>query len=129
MFVCGSCDSYEPDGGANAAILVPHDRLARRLAEPPTGIEGNTAVIGARALTYTREPRRDDDDEDIHDKVAGTPEWLQRNETPTCQTCHQPMRLAAQFSDSLDEQLNFGNGAGYVFVCAQEHGARFLTQS
>jgi hypothetical protein len=127
VFACEMCESFEPYGGANAAILVGPDRLGDRLARPPAGIEGDTAVIAPRALAYRRE-RRLLSGGDIYDKVAGTPDWLQSDETPVCRECRQTMNFVAQFSDSLDKLLNFGSGIAYVFVCPDEHDARFLWQ-
>jgi hypothetical protein len=125
LFVCESCDSFEPDGGANAALLLPH-QSTDRLAHPPAGIEGETTIIEERALVYQRERRRGGE---IDDKVGGPPDWLQSPETPACQVCGRPMWLIAQFSDSLDPGLNFGSGVGYVFTCPDEHDARFLWQN
>lgn len=38
------------------------------------------------------------------------------------------MRFVLQLSESLDPALNFGTGVGYLFVCDDEHDARFLWQ-
>jgi hypothetical protein len=124
VFVCDLCESYDPYGGANAALLLPLGP-ADRLTRPPAGVEGETTVLDERALVYTAES---DDEDAVLDKVAGSPDWVQAPEAPVCQTCQLPMAFVAQFSDELDEHLNFGSGIGYVFACPDEHEARFLFQ-
>jgi hypothetical protein len=128
VFVCRSCESWEAESGANAAVLVSPERLGQTLESPPHGVDGPTPVLDRRALSYQPETPRAENDYRIRDKVGGHPDWVQADETPTCKTCQARMRLVAQFSDSLDSRLNFGMGVGYVFVCPDEHDARFLWQ-
>jgi hypothetical protein len=129
VFVCDSCvESYDPYGGANAALLLRLDATGR-LARPPAGIEGEAAVLTKRALVYTAEPDDRDEEALFPNKVAGLAEWVQAPQTPVCRTCQLPMAFVAQLSDELDpDHLNFGYGIGYVFACPDEHDARFLTQ-
>ena len=59
-------------------------------------------------------------------KVGGHPAWLEQEEPPpNCSVCHAPMRFIAQL-DTLDEEVDFGGGMAYVFLCADEHEGRWL---
>ncbi len=55
-------------------------------------------------------------------KLGGLPEWIQNNETPTCEKCGKEMSFVVQI-DSLDyngknKEYMFGDvGMIYVFFC------------
>src|SRR5690606_16250367 len=48
--------------------------------------------------------------------LLGEPSWIQMDETPTCNACHQPMRFVAQLEEGPD--MNFGGGCAYIFDCS-----------
>ncbi len=128
VFLCQSCETWQPYGGANAAVLLTKEQLEQKLRKPPAGLEGATEVLKRRRLAYRPETQLPQDDYRVLDKVGGKPDWLQTDQTPKCRECKSKMNFVAQFSDSLDPWLNFGIGIGYVFVCPHEHDARFLWQ-
>ncbi|APR78489.1 Hypothetical protein A7982_03836 [Minicystis rosea] len=142
LFACngafsgGSCMSFEPDGGCNAALLLTADDLEKKpLRAAPTGPGGEEApaIMSAQKIAYTAQfepdPSADENAEDLEatSKVAGYPVWIQGVQTPLCAECHEPMRFVAQIQED-DEALNFGGGDGYLFCCPDEHGAKFLWQ-
>ncbi|KJY36107.1 DUF1963 domain-containing protein [Streptomyces sp. NRRL S-495] len=63
-------------------------------------------------------------------QLNGTPAWLQYDQTPTCASCAEPMRLAVQFQEGPDPltAMNFGSGRAYAFVCSPCTDAVFLWQ-
>lgn len=137
LFICQNddqCSEWEADAGSNAVIAVPVGDLAP--VQPPAAgvVVRNTrygAAVAAVAATGYEEaraawrsetglaPRR------ILGQLAGEPEWLQGDETPTCDACHKPMQLVAQLEEGpeADTAMNFGGGCADVFQCTCD-GAR-----
>jgi hypothetical protein len=120
LFVC--C------GGRVATLLA-----SRRPAGPPPRVP---RVLPPRAPTYRRVVEHNPwaDDRPQHggalvDKVGGYPLWRVADRTPRCAECGEPMALVAQLTDGLEPALGLGpDGVGYLFVCAEEHGARFVVE-
>lgn len=126
LFICtsGTCDTFEPFGGGNAAVLVSKSKEAPKT---PRGILGRPSAMRPRKLRYTAATKAGE--EAIPNKVGGAPDWLQGNETPVCPHCKRKMRFVMQLNETVDAKLNFASGVGYLFVCEDEHDARFLWQS
>ncbi len=63
-------------------------------------------------------------------RLNGTPAWLQYDQTPSCATCAEPMRLAVQLQEGPDPltAMNFGSGRAYAFTCSPCTEAAFLWQ-
>ncbi|MEU2392923.1 hypothetical protein [Streptomyces sp. NPDC007369] len=149
LFACqhrpGTCRDWSPSSGANRALLLPARGLRRiprprgrtvdteklllgaaHAAEPhvlPDAADYDSAVAAWTARTGR--PRKD-----VLGQLGGTPAWLQYDQTPTCRTCTQPMRPAAQLQEGSDPAtaMNFGTGRGYAFTCTPCGEAAFLWQ-
>lgn len=136
VFMCageisgGSCSTYQPDGGANAVLLLSKKALAvPALDQPPAGKKGAAEVLLKKRFSYRKvlETEPETSFEGVTDKVSGYPGWIQGPELQNCRKCRKPMHFVAQLHDQ--GKLNFGDtGEGYLFVCPQEHEGRFLWQ-
>ena len=118
LFICFKCD---PDDESRSKGVIPlrEEVLPKRkktdlgfkyqrVFEADTEIEDNAS--GTEAVS----------------KVGGRPAWLETDEPPpNCSVCHVPMRFIAQL-DTLDDEVDFGGGMAYVFLCADEHEGRWL---
>lgn len=131
------CDEWDPDGGGNAAILVPHGD-----AESPTPPDGPTTLPSVSRIATTNydasiQTETPDDgycsafdaDTSVLGKTGSAPLWIQGDETPTC-SCGTPMIFVSQIEERGTGGINFGDaGAGYAFVCdACQSSAKFLRQ-
>jgi predicted DNA-binding WGR domain protein len=131
LFQCErGCAAWDPDSGANAALLLDHTTTPRAVA--PAGVE----VLPVQWVTYEAPVFELDHSaeglEDLREpggsKVGGTPTWVQSPQQPSCDVCASKMRLAVQL-DSADTGMNFGDmGLGYAFVCSEGHQAKLVTQ-
>ncbi|WP_241519035.1 hypothetical protein [Streptomyces sp. CB03238] len=68
---------------------------------------------------------------DVLGQIGGVPAWVQRDETPTCPSCDQPMPLIVQLEEGPDHStaMNFGGcGSAYAFACEPCAHAAFLWQ-
>ena len=142
LFVCmgdhsgGGCGSWEATGGCNAAFFVDAKTMkGKSLASPPSGPKGPPKTLRAKRFAYKETFELDPETENpedggysIHSKLAGYPDWVQRDESIPCATCKKPMKFRAQLSDGLDPAMNFGFGVGYLFTCESEHAAAFMWQ-
>ena len=141
LFMCvagDACSTWEPDWGANRALLVT--TANPELCDPPIADETTlrTVSYGGRVEAC----KSDDYDEacatwaDDHGvsprqvlgQVGGEPQWLQADDTPTCE-CGKPMDFVAQLETGPDAatEMNFGGGCAYVFFCG-DHAAKLLWQ-
>jgi hypothetical protein len=117
------CRSWDPDAGANAAVLLPE--------APPPPHPGQTE--GSMGVAYSRRTETDvtelgQSPSPGGSKLGGYATWVQDPEVPPCDVCRKPMTFALQL-DSGEIGVNFGDiGIGYAFVCPG-HGAKFLWQS
>jgi hypothetical protein len=138
LFCCAgdhaaACRAAE-DGGSAVLLLdaeqlaAPHDRAA------PISPLASSSLLYDRCL----EPNPLADDRPPYegarvDKIGGYPQWVHGNETPQCSRCRAPMALVAQIVgstlDRLDPGIALGEGAGYLFVCPDEHEGRFVSQA
>jgi uncharacterized protein YwqG len=50
-------------------------------------------------------------------KLGGTPDFIQRDEHPTCPDCKEPMTFYGQLDSINDEFCLADCGMIYVFVC------------
>ncbi len=145
------CRTFEPFSGANVVIL---QRESNQTYMPDVEATYPDFQIQCEAMTEPLEEKMQlGDEEFIHyrvygeTKVGGFPMWLQMDETPICQRCHEPMNFLAQMNADLDgpypahitpeikefmQFLNFGGfGMGYLFICQNEcdrNSAAFLWQ-
>lgn len=145
VFMCqndpGVCCEWEAGGGANFACVVPLQKL-EPLAPPATGVTELAAVYGARAVVLADEETYDDARarwgkapgqrrRDVLGKLGGNPDWLQGDETPTCNVCGKAMHFVAELEEGPDHKtaMNLGSGMAYVFICTPCDGpAQFLWQ-
>jgi hypothetical protein len=69
--------------------------------------------------------------QEVLGQVGGQPAWLQKDETPLCGRCAQPMTFVVQLEEGHDHRtsMNFGGGGcGYGFRCRPCGTAAFLWQ-
>jgi uncharacterized protein YwqG len=140
LFECmndpGMCDEWDPDGGGNAALLVP--LVDRKSLSAPSGPTQLARECRVKLVPYDGTEAQDTPDDNYcralegnsltFGKMGGVPLWLQGDETPKCQ-CGSQMTFVAQLE--ARGGLSFGDsGAGYAFVCEScGHCAKFLWQS
>ncbi|GLZ80224.1 hypothetical protein Afil01_50310 [Actinorhabdospora filicis] len=143
VFMCqndpGLCQEWDPAQGGNAAYV-----FTGPLGETGVPEKGQTRLPEAAGLTTTevdaadyatarqgwaaatgRSPR------EVLGKLGGAPEWIQGDETPTCQGCGAPMDFGVQLEEGRDPRtgMNFGGGGrGYVFACGPCDRAAFVWQ-
>ena len=141
LFQCqnqpGLCEEWDADGGGNAALLVSESGLQR--LDVPSGPTLLDAVspVGFREYDDSRQENSPDDgyyealaeDSQVLGKIGGRPDWIQGDETPSCQ-CGERMVFVAQLECHGGGGINFGDvGSGYAFVCPKcSHSAKFLWQ-
>ena len=141
IFVCcneesaGCCETWDPDEGANAVLLLSEEDLAKKpLRKTPKSLGDKAAspTLRARQIIYRETFEEDPENENPElppatSKVGGYPGWIQFAATPECSECGKLMTFAAQLGE-LDDDLNFAGGDSYVFYCPDEHEGRFLWQ-
>lgn len=146
VFMCqndpGMCDEWDANAGGNLAVQV--DGALLELVDVPTS--GNVLrdeTYGASLVDYdgdTYDQARDTwlaqsggRARMILGSFGGDPQWLQADETPSCNICSKPMAFVAQLEEGPDHRtaMNFGGGGcGYVFKCdCDRFSAKFLWQS
>lgn len=144
VFMCqnrpGVCWEWDADKGGNAVVCSEITDL--RLADvPPEGEAVRPTLYGARvesveASSYDKarsawaekHPGRQ---REVLGQINGQPDWLQFDETPSCDHCGQPMNFVAQLEQGPDyeTEMNFASGCGYVFDCGCNGGVgKFLWQ-
>ncbi|WP_144758272.1 DUF1963 domain-containing protein [Curtobacterium sp. 9128] len=134
VFLCqvdpGTCASWDPDSGCNAAIVTGGRDL--RLAEAPTSpsdtavVPGRPWLLGVRRTDASEHvdavTRARADGVTVAGQWGGSPPWIQEDETPD----------GYRFLAMLDEEplgVNLGSaGAAYVFVDDRGH-AKVVTQA
>lgn len=146
LFMCqndpGVCSEWDADMGANCVIITPSSDSLMPLSPPDSGEalrQGNP--YGTRLVTIDAENYSDairlwkkDNNTDsarlVLGQLYGEPEWLQNDETPTCNHCKKNMRFVAQLEAGPDykTEMNFGGGCAYVFDCGCKNTAKFLWQ-
>lgn len=143
VFMCendpGTCDEWDANEGGNAVISAKTGNLS--LAALPVGgaerprygarIERSEAAgyNAARSRWGEENPGRQ---REVLGQFGGAPEWVQGDETPTCDGCGETMLLVAQLETGPDyaTEMNFAGGCGYVFDCGCPAGTpKFLWQS
>jgi hypothetical protein len=144
LFMCqndpGVCDEWEADAGGNRAIVLGTEGLAV-VEFPPAGEVSRNTMYGARveehatgdydearaAWTEEHEGRG----REVLGQLFGTPGWIQGDQTPECDACHEPMRFVAQLEEGpeIRTSMNFGGGAAFVFDCdCEAASAKLLWQ-
>jgi hypothetical protein len=132
LFVCenpdGLCEAWDPDLGANAALLI----TAAAAAAPPADPAPATVVPPERIWyepVFEPDPDANDnvDDPPAVGKVGGYPGWLQGDDTPNCADCQQEMRFVAQIPE-VNEALRLFGGEWFLFCCPDEHTTALLAQ-
>lgn len=132
IFMCqldpGMCEDWNPEGGANRALLLPRDGLVPAEV-PPVGAAlraeaSRVAYVRVDSAGYEQarqswgsadgRTRRD-----VLGQLGGVPAWLQGDETPSCPSCERPMGFVAQLEEGhdYDTATNFGGGSAYAFAC------------
>ena len=122
------CETWDPDSGANAAVLVPKSRKKGTAASP-----AGATPLEPKAIAYTKRIQVDPSDEEggdgeVASQLGGYPAWMQSPSVPSCDECRQAMRFAGQLDELLDERIDLGTGRAYFFVCPEEHQAKMLWQ-
>jgi len=146
-------ETWAPDGGENALVIVPHDRLTNSLTigDPPRlcrmvkkwwskKLVPQTCSFSAK-LTFSEDPAfipeftlmdMADEQADAYrdalsgNKLGGTPGFLQGDELPI----PEPWYLLLQLdSAQVPFWINFGDaGIGYAFINRAGTEGRFLWQ-
>lgn len=144
IFMCendpGMCEEWDADGGGNRVIAIAADRA--RPGDPGNKHGVVRPFYGARVETVAAEgysaaranwvERHPGHAREVLGQLGGTPDWLQGDETPTCDGCAKPMVLTAQLETGPDHrtEMNFAGGCGYLFDCACPAGTpKFLWQN
>ena len=141
LFMCVSeriCSTWEPDSGANRAMLMLGERFTLRTP----AIEDESTLRAAMYGAMIWEMAGDDYDDarriwhETHEGGGrsmlgchgGEPAWIQFEEVPVC-GCGAPMAFVAQLEEGPDYRtaMNFGGGSAYVFRCG-DHAAAMLWQ-
>ena len=145
LFMCqnnpGGCSEWEADEGANAVISVRPEGLSLQTA-PASGETSRTNRYAARVISvdstdydaaraeYAERERTSP--RHVLGCLGGEPAWIQAEQTPSCDTCGQPMQFVAQLEEGPDAEaeMNFGGGGcAYVFVCkVDDASAKMLWQ-
>lgn len=134
LFMCqkdpGSCEEWAADGGGNAVLV---EAIGDPIALDPPLVSAGTvrsAVHGARVeevagdgydeARETWSEAHEGKRREVLGHWLGQPEWIQADETPSCNGCGNPMRFVAQLEEGPDYRtsMNFGGGCAYVFDCA-----------
>ncbi len=133
LFMCqnnpGLCDEWDANAGGNAVISVDHHSL--NFVEPPEDGEViRPTVYGARIVDFESKNYDEAREEwststgvsarEVLGQIAGEPSWIQGEEVPSCDTCHDPMSFVAQLEQGPDWRtaMNFGGGGcAYVYRC------------
>ena len=123
VFMCqnnpGMCEEYFPSSGGNSAFIVDASSSVP-LAAPGLTPEQLSKFGEVRTILS---PARS-----VVNAVGGEPEWIQADDTPTCD-CGKKMILLLQLSEEVHEGLNFGGGEAYAFGCQScPNQAMFLWQ-
>jgi hypothetical protein len=149
------CDTWEANGGCNAAIVVPLDGLERLAA--PAGAPALLPEVAGEVRTVESPPPKSEDRYDDNRRsqldravqsigggagmivtrdgpwlglAGGKPDWVQEDDTPKCSSCKKTMRFVAQFGDAgLDDLVVGDAGQAYVFACQACRKAKFFWQS
>ncbi|MET7637345.1 hypothetical protein [Streptomyces sp. NPDC005438] len=138
LFQCadgGGCGEWDPNAGANAALLFDTRRLAP--AMPPYGeVDAQLGATWSVELVSRPEPYGElrpsraegqpSTERQVLGQLGGPPHWLGSPATPDCGGCETEMRFVAQWEETRDRQHspNFGGGSAYAFVCPPcERGA------
>lgn len=119
----GMCDDWDPDSGANSALILSTGELLQ--FEGATGLSVGDADIesGNDFADFM------DANPDCVGLCGGSAVWVQADETPACE-CGKPMEFVAQVDETAHPEFNFGGGGcGYVFQCRECEKAKFLWQS
>ena len=146
LFMCqnkpGLCDDWDANSGGNAVIVVPTD--GNQLIQAPETdratrpVRYRAAMVMVDASDYetarkmwTSETGRAT--REVLGQLEGSPDWIQSDETPSCDICRQNMMFTAQLEEGPDRQtaMNFGGGGcAYVFRCLTcGNSAKMLWQS
>ncbi|MFC0429790.1 hypothetical protein [Kutzneria buriramensis] len=127
VFMCandpGMCDAWRSGSGANAVLLAADDVVP--LNPPDTGVTRLDEVTGL-SLVVSDAVYDWPLPENALGQLGGEPAWLQHDETPRCADCGDATEFAAQLEEH--GSINFGSGAGYVFVCRPCERGAFLFQ-
>jgi hypothetical protein len=144
IFMCqndpGLCSEWEPDGGGNAVICTGIEDL--RIADAPSegevvrGKPYGARVDRVQASDYGEartdwEKRYPGREPEVLGHIGGEADWLQADETPSCDHCKKQMRFVVQLEPGPDDEteMNFGGGWGYLFECDCAGGSgKFLFQ-
>lgn len=141
IFICendpGMCGDEDPDGGANQVIVISELSSLEEFSMDNTentlrGIEYSSTVVEVEADSYDiARSNWQGKGREILGQLNGQPEWIQGDETPTCDCCQKNMRFIAQLEEGPDYStaMNFGGGGvGFLFDCPQGKTAKFLWQ-
>jgi hypothetical protein len=134
VFMCqndpGMCEEWDANSGGNAVVLT--DIIALTPVESPEGVEvvlggriGATATLGESDNYYEATKvwaaKAQRPQSHVLGHAGDSPDWLQGDETPTCNCCGRPMRFIAQLGEPPYEtgcSMNFGGGgSAYLFAC------------
>jgi len=145
LFMCqnepGLCEEWDADAGGNTALVMQASSL--RSVSPsqdgdtlrPCRYGADIVDVDAPDYEAAREIWAKQAGRPIRHvlgQAAGSPSWLQGDETPTCECCREPMQLVAQLEQGPDweTEMNFGGGGvAYAFACAAgKPTAKFLWQ-
>lgn len=143
VFMCGNddgtCQTWEPFGGANHAYVFPPGPSAPA-AVPADGapLLGAVSAVeltvvdgdeyqAARRQWYERTGRQPGE---VLGQLGGRPEWIQAEEVPACPVCGEPMTFVAQLEEGYEHEhsANYGGGTAYAFRCRRDATGAFLWQ-
>ena len=145
LFMCqndpGMCDEWDANAGGNCAMQVDDGSMSA-IDPPAEGEVSRGDAYGMRPVIRNEGGYQDarkawlaagGQARGILGSLGGVPDWVQADETPTCDECAAPMDFVAQLEEGPDHRtaMNFGGGGlAYVFKCTCGHkSAKLLWQS
>jgi len=131
----GMCDDWDPDGGANRAVVAHPDEKNSAVEPPPLDADSEWDNLREQVVVdpipiileklegdYLKSPK------EVVGQLGGKPSWIQGDETPDCD-CGKQMTFVCQL-EQCGSVFNFGGGRAYAFVCEDcSESAKFLRQN
>ncbi len=140
IFMCqndpGMCEEWHADEGGNKVLVLAAEELEifnpthPEIALRKTAYSGKVIEMDVENYEEALD-KWEGNARDILGSLYGEPDWIQGEETPSCDCCNEKMRFVAQLEEGTDHNtaMNFGGGGiAYLFDCSKGKTAKFLWQ-
>lgn len=141
IFMCsqepGMCDDWDANGGGNKVLVIENTDSLEYVQPTQSENTLRETEYGAKIIEdqhseyFESHQQWSGEKREILEQLSGQPEWIQNDETPSCDCCQKQMRFVAQLEEGPDYRtaMNFGGaGSAYLFDCPQGKTAKFLWQ-